>query len=119
MNLALVILITAASVIVGTGLCFYLLHQAREVDSTLWILEHILCPIIRILVLLVVVSLVYPAIDANSNLAAAGFSVSTRKLPTSPSWRGSSVLRRLARHWTVASASSCCPLVRARNRRSS
>ena len=66
MNLFLVIPITASSVIVGTSLCFYLLYQAREVDSTLWILEHIICPIIRIIVLLIVVSQVYPVIDGNS-----------------------------------------------------
>lgn len=65
MNLLLLVLITASSVIVGTSLCFYLLHQAREVDSTLWILEHIICPIIRIIVLLIVVSQVYPVIDGN------------------------------------------------------
>ena len=66
MNLLLVILTTATSVIIGTSLCFYLLYQAREVDSTVWILEHIVCPIIRIIVLLIVVSQVYPVIDENS-----------------------------------------------------
>ncbi len=66
MNLFWVILLTAASVIAGTSLCFYLLYQAREVDSTVWILEHVACPIIRIIVLLIVVSQVYPAIDSNS-----------------------------------------------------
>ena len=65
MNLFWVISITASSVIGGTGLCFYLLNQAHESDSTLWIVEHILCPIIRIIVLLIVVSQVYPAIDEN------------------------------------------------------
>jgi hypothetical protein len=48
-------------------LCFWLLHKAREFDSSLWILEHIVCPIIRIIVLLSVVSLVYPAIDEHSS----------------------------------------------------
>ncbi len=67
MNLFLVVVITAASVIAGTGLCFYLLYQAREVDTTIWILEHVLCPIVRILVLLIVVSQVYPIIDINSS----------------------------------------------------
>lgn len=66
MNLLLVILITATSVIVGTGLCFYLLYKALEVESTVWVLEHVLCPIMRIIVLLIVVSQVYPAIDENS-----------------------------------------------------
>ena len=66
MNLLLVILITATSVILGTGLCFFLIYKAREVDSTIWVLEHIICPIMRIIVLLIVVSQVYPAIDENS-----------------------------------------------------
>ncbi|MDH3221493.1 MAG: hypothetical protein OEO19_18330 [Gammaproteobacteria bacterium] len=66
MNLFWVIPITAASVVAGTSLCFYLLFQARGVAASLWLLEHILCPIIRIIVLLVVVSQIYPSIDANS-----------------------------------------------------
>ena len=66
MNLLLVILITATSVILGTGICFYLVYNSREVDSTVWMLEHVLCPIMRIVVLLIVVSQVYPAIDENS-----------------------------------------------------
>ncbi|CAD7848775.1 MAG: hypothetical protein [Olavius algarvensis Gamma 3 endosymbiont] len=66
MNLFLVVSITAGTVLLGTGLCFYLLYQAREVATTVWILEHIICPIIRILVLLVVVSQIYPVIDENS-----------------------------------------------------
>lgn len=65
MNLPLVILITASSVAAGTGLCFYLLYHAHEVDSTTWILQHVLCPVIRIIVLLIVVSQIYPAIDDN------------------------------------------------------
>lgn len=66
MNLLLVILITATSVILGTGLCFYLIYKSREVDSTVWVLEHVICPIMRIIVLLIVVSQIYPAIDENS-----------------------------------------------------
>lgn len=66
MNFLLVILITATSVILGTGLCFYLIYHSREVDSTVWVLEHIICPVMRIIVLLIVVSQVYPAIDENS-----------------------------------------------------
>ena len=50
----------------GTGLCFYLMYHSREVDSTVWVLEHIICPVMRIIVLLIVVSQVYPAIDENS-----------------------------------------------------
>jgi hypothetical protein len=61
------ILLTLASVSAGTGLCFWLLHKAREVPTTVWILGHIVCPMIRILVLLSVVSLVYPAIDGQSS----------------------------------------------------
>ena len=66
MNLLLVILITATSVILGTGLCFYLMYHSREVDSTVWVLEHIICPVMRIIVLLIVVSQIYPTIDENS-----------------------------------------------------
>ena len=66
MNLLLVILITATSVFLGTGLCFYLVYKSREVDSTVWVLEHVICPIMRIIVLLIVVSQIYPAIDENS-----------------------------------------------------
>lgn len=66
MNLFLVILTTTTSVVIGTSLCFYLLYQAREIDSTVWTLEHIVCPVIRIIVLLIVVSQVYPFIDENS-----------------------------------------------------
>ena len=67
MNPFWTILLTLASVSVGTGLCFWLLHQARDVHTTVWILGHIVCPMIRILVLLSVVSLVYPAIDGQSS----------------------------------------------------
>jgi hypothetical protein len=66
-NLFWTILLTLASVSAGTGLCFWLLHKAREVHTTVWILGHIVCPMIRILVLLSVVSLVYPAIDGQSS----------------------------------------------------
>jgi len=61
-NIAWVMLVTLASVIGGTSLCFWLLQHARDVDSTLWILEHVICPIIRIIVLLIVVSQIYPVI---------------------------------------------------------
>ena len=67
MNPFWTILLTLASVSAGTGLCFWLLHKAREVHTTVWILGHIVCPMIRILVLLSVVSLVYPAIDGQSS----------------------------------------------------
>jgi hypothetical protein len=61
------ILLTLTSVSVGTGLCFWLLHKVEEVPTSLWIMGHIVCPMIRILVLLSVVSLVYPAIDGQSS----------------------------------------------------
>jgi hypothetical protein len=61
------ILLTLASVSVGSGLCLWLLHKVRDVHATVWIAGHIACPMIRILVLLSVVSLVYPAIDGQSS----------------------------------------------------
>ncbi len=67
MNLLWTILLTVISVGVGTVLCFWLIYHAREVDSSVWILEHVACPIIRIVVLLIVVAQVYPVIDVNSN----------------------------------------------------
>lgn len=67
MNPIWVALLTLASVGAGTGLSFWLLHKAHGVHLSVWILEHILCPIIRILVLLFVVSLVYPVIDTQSS----------------------------------------------------
>lgn len=68
MSLLWTVPLTLVIVGAGTSLCFWLLHKAHEVDSSLWILEHIVCPIMRILVLLVIVSLVYPAIDGHSTL---------------------------------------------------
>ena len=65
MNWFWIVVITVSSVIGGTSLCFYLLHKTRDVDSTQWILEHIVCPIIRILVLITIVSQIYPAISIN------------------------------------------------------
>ena len=66
MNLAWVVLLTAASVAGGTSLCLWLLYKAHEAMVSEWILEHVICPIIRILVLLFIVSLVYPALNASS-----------------------------------------------------
>ena len=63
MNLLWTILLTVISVGVGTVLCFWLIYHAREVDSPVWILEHVVCPIIRIVVLLIVVAQIYPVID--------------------------------------------------------
>lgn len=71
MNLLLAILVALVSVGVGTSLCFYLLYKTREVESTVWILDHVLCPLMRIVVLLIVVSQVYPMID--ENIGSLGF----------------------------------------------
>ena len=49
----------------GTSLCDYLINKTRNIESTRWILEHIICPIIRILVLITIVSQIYPAISVN------------------------------------------------------
>ena len=67
MNPFWVVLLTLSSVSAGTGLCFWLLHKVHEAPASVWILEHILCPIIRVIVLLFVVSLVYPVIDTQSS----------------------------------------------------
>jgi hypothetical protein len=61
------VLLTLAVVTAGTGLCLWLLHKAQEVHSSVWILEQVACPIIRILVLLFVISLIYPVIDTQSS----------------------------------------------------
>lgn len=61
MNPFLILLISLAATSAGISFCFWLLFRAREADTTVWILEHILCPIIRIVVLLIIVSLIYPA----------------------------------------------------------
>lgn len=71
MNLLWIVLVTATSVILGTGLCFWLIDRAHEVDSPTWIFRSILCPVIRIMVLFVIVSQVYPVVDANA--ASTGF----------------------------------------------
>ncbi len=60
-------MLTLLSVGTGTGLCFWLLHKAHEINASVWILKHVVCPIIRILMLLFIISLIYPAIDAQSS----------------------------------------------------
>jgi len=65
-----VILLTLVSVTAGTGACFWLLHKAQEVQASVWVPEHVICPLLRILVLLFVVSLVYPSIDAQAGGAS-------------------------------------------------
>lgn len=66
MNALLATLIIAGSVAGGIGLCFYLLQRAHHAPSMLWFLEHVFGPLVRVLVLLIVVSQVYPAIDGQS-----------------------------------------------------
>jgi len=66
-NLLWTILATIAIAAFGTGFCYWLIHKAQEVHSSLWILEHIVCPMLNILVLLVLVSLVYPLVDTGIN----------------------------------------------------
>ena len=67
MNPFWAIVVTLVSVAAGTGTCFWLLQQAREAETTVWILEHIVCPVLRILVLLIVVSQVYPSLLDNGS----------------------------------------------------
>lgn len=71
MNLLWITLVTATSVILGTGLCFWIIQRTHEIGSPTWVFETILCPVIRILVLFIIVSQVYPAVDANA--ASTGF----------------------------------------------
>ena len=63
MSLFWVVLVTLASVLAGGSLCLYLLYHARDFHLPVWLLEHAICPVLRIIVLLVVVSQVYPVID--------------------------------------------------------
>jgi len=67
MNLFWILAFTCTSVIIGTSFCFYLLRKTDEVESTQWLLEHIVCPIMRILVLLFIVSLIYPAVSPETS----------------------------------------------------
>ena len=57
-----IVLLTIASVTLGTGLCYYLLQKTSDIEPTHWIAEHIACPILRILILIIIVSLIYPLI---------------------------------------------------------
>ena len=69
MSLLWIIIFAGLTIISSTGLCFYLLRKTRDIDSTVWVLEHIFCPIIRILTLLIIVSLVYPIISPDTTAA--------------------------------------------------
>lgn len=66
MNLLLPAVIVAGSVLGGVGLSFYLLQKAHETDTLVWYAEHVMCPLLRVILLLIVVSQVYPAIDTGS-----------------------------------------------------
>jgi hypothetical protein len=65
-NLLLALVITLASVLGSVSLCFYLLQKASDSASMAWFLEHIFAPLLRVVVLLIVVSQVYPVIDGQS-----------------------------------------------------
>ena len=69
MNLLWIIIFACLTIISSTSFCFYLLRKTSDVDSTVWILEHVICPIIRILALLIIVSLVYPIISPDTTAA--------------------------------------------------
>ena len=70
MNLFWIILIIIGCACSGISLCFWLLQKATNDSFTIWFLEHIACPIIRILVLLLIVSLLYPSIGTESSTAS-------------------------------------------------
>lgn len=67
MSLIWIILATILCVISAISLCFWLLHKASDDSFTTWFLEHIACPIIRILALLTMVSLLYPGISTEAS----------------------------------------------------
>jgi hypothetical protein len=67
MNLFWIILATIACVISGISLCFWLIQKASDDSFTIRFLEHIACPIVRITVLLIIVSLLYPSTGAESS----------------------------------------------------
>ena len=69
MSLFWIIIFTGISVITSTGLCFYLLAKTKDADITVWILEQVICPVIRILALLVIVSLIYPFLSPDTTAA--------------------------------------------------
>jgi len=66
LNLLQALLITAVSVLGSVSLSFYLLWKTRDTASMVWYLEFILAPLLRVAVLLIVVSQVYPVIDGQS-----------------------------------------------------
>lgn len=68
MNLFWTITFTLLVVSLGTSLCFWLLQRTRDLGGALWSIEHVYCPIIRILALLLIVSLIYPVADESSSI---------------------------------------------------
>lgn len=58
--------VTAISVFGSVSLSFYLLWQTRGSSSMVWYLEYVFAPLLRVLVLLIVVSQVYPVVDGQS-----------------------------------------------------
>lgn len=67
MSLFWIILAIISCVITGISLCFWLLQKASDDSLAIWFLEHIACPIIRISVLLIIVSLLYPSTGTESS----------------------------------------------------
>lgn len=68
MNLFWTVLITLFAVLLGTALCFSMLARARDLDGPVWGIEHVFCPILRIVVLLLIVSQIYPVVDGSSSI---------------------------------------------------
>lgn len=66
MNWFWIILFTSFSVIAATCLCFYLLRKTDDTPAMTWVLQQISCPILRILVLMIIVSLIYPGVHAQA-----------------------------------------------------
>jgi len=69
MSLFWIVIFTCLSVLASTGFCFYLLRKTSDVGPTVWILEHVICPILRILALLIIVSLIYPNLAPDTTAA--------------------------------------------------
>ena len=61
MSLIWAVLLTPLVVSLGTLLCFWMLKQSRDLGSSIWGTEQVICPILRIIALLLVVSLIYSA----------------------------------------------------------
>jgi len=64
-----IIILACLSVIASTSFCFYLLRKTSDLGSTVWIFEHVICPIMRIFALLIIVSLIYPILSPDTTAA--------------------------------------------------